>query len=278
MKIMTLNTHSLQEKEMAKKQRIVAEFIAAQQPEIIALQEVNQTMANPVLETLPPRYVAVQDRVAMKSDNYANALQNELIQLGQTYYFAWLPMKVGYDKYDEGLAIFSKKPILNTRTFRVSGDYDYTNYRIRMALGIQTEDGWFFSTHMSWWNDPEEPFAGQWERLQEETADLEQLFLMGDFNGDANVRNETYDLIQSSGWHDTYTLAVTKDNGWTVSGTIDGWHDQEAVEHRRIDLIWSRQEVPVASSEVIFNGLNQPVVSDHFGLIVQYSNEVLPSL
>ncbi len=278
MKIMTLNTHSLQEKEMAKKQRIVAEFIAAQQPEIIALQEVNQTMANPVLETLPPRYVAVQDRVAMKSDNYANALQNELIQLGQTYYFAWLPMKVGYDKYDEGLAIFSKKPILNTRTFQVSGDYDYTNYRIRMALGIQTEDGWFFSTHMSWWNDPEEPFAGQWERLQEETADLEQLFLMGDFNGDANVRNETYDLIQSSGWHDTYTLAVTKDNGWTVSGTIDGWHDQEAVEHRRIDLIWSRQEVPVASSEVIFNGLNQPVVSDHFGLIVQYSNEVLPSL
>ena len=270
MKIMTLNTHSLQEKEMAKKQQIVAQFIADQQPEIIALQEVNQTMTNPVLETVSPRYVAVQERIAMKSDNYANALQNELIKLDQTYYFAWLPMKVGYDKYDEGLAIFSKKPILNTRTFQVSGDYEYTNYRIRMALGIQTEDGWFFSTHMSWWNDPEEPFASQWERLKEETADLDQLFLMGDFNGDANVRNETYDLIKSSGWYDTYALAVTKDEGWTVSGTIDGWHDQEAVEHRRIDLIWSRQQVPVISSEVVFNGLNQPIVSDHFGLMIEY--------
>ncbi|WP_323090924.1 endonuclease/exonuclease/phosphatase family protein [Allobaculum sp. JKK-2023] len=273
MKILTLNTHSLQEKEMDLKQQILAEFIAKEQPDVVALQEVNQTMSADALPALPPRYVAVQDGVPMKADNYANALQNKLIALNQDYYFAWLPMKVGYDKYDEGLAIFSRKPILNVRHFQVSKDYEYTNYRIRMALGIETEDGWFFSTHMSWWNDPEEPFAKEWKKLKEKVSDLPQVFLMGDFNGDANVRNETYDEIRNSGWFDAYELALRKDEGWTVSGTIDGWHDQKEVEHRRIDLIWSKQAVCVHSSEVVFNGVNQPILSDHFGVMAQYESK-----
>ena len=97
MKILTLNTHSLQEKEMDLKQQILAEFIEKEQPDVVALQEVNQTMSADALPALPPRYVAVQNGVPMKADNYANALQNKLIALNQDYYFAWLPMKVGYE-------------------------------------------------------------------------------------------------------------------------------------------------------------------------------------
>ena len=37
----------------------------------------------------------------------------------------------------------------------------------------------------------------------------------------------------------------------------------------RIDQIWCSQKLPVASSKVIFNGTNGPIVSDHYGVIVQ---------
>ena len=58
-----------------------------------------------------------------------------------------------------------------------------------------------------------------------------------------------------------------------MSGVIDGWRDKIAEPEKctgmRIDQIWCSQKTPVASSKVIFNGTNGPVVSDHYGVIVQ---------
>lgn len=47
MKLLTLNTHSLEEPDTPAKQRIFAGEILKLQPDIIALQEVNQTMTAP---------------------------------------------------------------------------------------------------------------------------------------------------------------------------------------------------------------------------------------
>lgn len=38
----------------------------------------------------------------------------------------------------------------------------------------------------------------------------------------------------------------------------------------RIDYIWTSRKVPVRSSRVIFNGSYEPIVSDHYGIIVEY--------
>ena len=38
-------------------------------------------------------------------------------------------------------------------------------------------------------------------------------FLLGDFNSEADVRGEGYDLILRSGWQDTYRLARQRDDG-----------------------------------------------------------------
>ena len=43
MKLLTLNTHSLIEPEYEAKREIFVEFIAKEQPDVFALQEVNQT-------------------------------------------------------------------------------------------------------------------------------------------------------------------------------------------------------------------------------------------
>lgn len=49
MKLLTLNTHSLIEPEYEAKREIFVEFIAKEQPDVFALQEVNQTASAPLL-------------------------------------------------------------------------------------------------------------------------------------------------------------------------------------------------------------------------------------
>lgn len=269
MKLLTLNTHSLEEADMEKKQEQFVSFIEQEKPEVFALQEVNQLMSSPVVKEIPQTLFPVQDTIPLREDNHALAISKLLSRAGLTYYWAWLPIKVGYSKYDEGLAIFSRLPILEAENLLVSNVNEYSNYRTRRILGIRNQDGWFYDCHMSWWGDPDEPFAGQWKKLLEQLAGKAPIYLLGDFNGDAAIRNENYDLIENSGFYDTFKLARTRDEGWTVSGAIDGWKDQEFADARRIDQIWVNEETPVTSSRVVFNGKTEPVISDHYGIEIE---------
>ena len=89
---------------------------------------------------------------------------------------------------------------------------------------------------------------------------------MGDFNNNANVRNEGYDYLISKGLKDTFTLADTKDSGVTVKGKIDGWEKNKI--DMRLDIIFANKEISVKNSSVVFNGENGDVVSDHYGVEV----------
>ncbi len=219
MKLLTLNTHSLEESGMPEKQAAFAKAVTRFRPDVIALQEVNQHR-NAAAVPMPEGYVPAQQAVVLRRDNHGLAVARLLEQEGLHYQWSWLPAKVGYDKYDEGLALFSRKPVLETADLLVSRTDDYFNYRTRRLLGIRTEDGWFFTVHMSWWNDPQEPFARQWETLLDLLPKDGPVYLMGDFNGDAQVSGQTYDLVKASGFCDTYDLAQTKDEGWTVQGVF----------------------------------------------------------
>ena len=50
MKLMTLNTHSLVEPGYENKLKLFAEAVLREQPDVIALQEVNQSMVEPAVE------------------------------------------------------------------------------------------------------------------------------------------------------------------------------------------------------------------------------------
>lgn len=84
---------------------------------------------------------------------------------------------------------------------------------------------------------------------------------------------EGYDLIKKSGFYDTYELAKEKDSGITVEGIIDGWRDKienpDTLKGMRIDHIWCKNQCSVRSYHVIFNGQNAPVISDHFGVMIE---------
>lgn len=290
MKIMTLNTHSLAEPDYASKLAAFAGSLVQIKPDIIALQEVNQSKGAPPAAAGRLResgYVpcGANDLIAdspcapqtvIRADNHAFNLALFLARAGVSCQWTWTPAKTGYGIYDEGLAVLSRSPILGTSQFYTTGIRDYENWKTRKILGINTRTEYgeesFYSVHMGWWDDAEEPFKGQWNRIRKGLAPLsgKHLWLMGDFNAPAHVTGQGRDLILGSGWYDAYDLAASRDSGVTVADAIDGWRNQGEISGMRIDYIWTNRRVPVISSQTIYDGTTFPVVSDHFGIITEY--------
>ncbi|MBQ2264028.1 MAG: endonuclease/exonuclease/phosphatase family protein [Oscillospiraceae bacterium] len=274
MKLLTLNAHSLVETDYPQKLAAFAECIAKERPDVIALQEVSQTACKTAVpEALLTGYTPCGEDVTIREDNHVYNAVRLLADRGVHYHWTWLPLKLGYDRYDEGIAVMSLAPIAETDTVLVSAVNDYHNWKTRKLLGIRTKQGsdWFYSVHLGWWNDPEEPFQGQWERTDSHMLRHENVWLMGDFNSPAEVHGEGYDLIVRSGWYDSYLLAERKDSGLTVGSVIDGWRDKlRSTTGMRIDQIWCSRPEAVKSSRVLFNGIKEPVVSDHYGVMIQF--------
>lgn len=279
MKLLTLNTHSLVEDNYPQKLMDFVNAIAKEQPEIISLQEVNQTSSEAAVTGEISGYVPCGDHV-IREDNHIYNAAKRLEALGVRYYWTWLPMKRGYDKFDEGIAVMSRSPILETQTVLVSDIDDYADWKTRKLLGIRTDplpDEWFFSVHYGWWDDPDEPFQSQWRRTVKHFEKYETVWLMGDFNSPAEVRGEGYDLVSGSHFYDSYELALKRDSGVTVGKIIDGWRDKisENADGMRIDHIRCSKRVIVTSSEVLFNGKKYPIISDHYGVMINYERSLV---
>lgn len=281
MKLLTLNTHSLEEPGYVEKTEKFIEMLAKEQPDIVALQEVNQSQNEAELpDVMLDGYTRCGGfELPVRADNHAAYVVKELRKRGIYYDWTWISAKTGYGKYDEGMALLSRKPIARVQQFLISKTDDYENWKTRRTLGIQPEGSsdWFFTVHMGWWNDEEEPFADQWKCIQEALKDPEYgegiIWLMGDFNSQADVRGEGYDLVLKSGWKDTYLLAEEKDDGITVAEEIDGWREEDGrsgstKNEKRLDYIFCNAQADVRSSNVICNGKNASVVSDHYGVMI----------
>ena len=228
------------------------------QPDIISLQEVNQTINSPSAECDCIRC----GKYDIKQDNHALRIVNMLKEKGVYYHWSYLPVKIGYDKYDEGLAVLSKHKIIDAYEILLSHEDNYQNWKTRKALIVKLKDkiGYVCNVHMGWWDD-EDSFKQQWERLESKLPDG-KIWLMGDFNSPDSKKDEGYDLIKLSGWKDLFR-EYTTDAGYTVPGSIDGW---KGCAPKRIDYIWHNAEVNVNLSKVCFT--DNPV-SDHYGVYTE---------
>lgn len=261
MVLLTLNTHSWQEGDNASCLLHAQEAIQLEQPDVIALQEVNQ---NETAEQASDARLAnsgyVPGNDTIGADNWALCLAERL----RDYAWTWTFAHMGYRTWKEGLAVMSRKPILEVR----SADLSAAGIDLRRkAVAIRNADGWFCSVHMGWWNDPQDPFSEQWKKLNSFARSLKgPCWLLGDFNSPAHVRGEGYDHILADGWQDCFTRAQKRDSGVTVPGQIDGWRDRP-VEGFRLDLCLAAQVGRTLQSRVIFNDSFYPRVSDHFGVL-----------
>ena len=231
---------------------MLAEAIAAEGFDVVALQEVNQNIGD-------------------KESNFAAAVVSRLSERGVRYDWRYLPVKIGYGRYDEGLAFLCRTPIKEVRSAYLTERRSYEDWKTRMALGVRCEgrDEWFFSIHTGWWKDPDEPFFDQWKRLSELLPRRERIWLMGDFNQPAEVRGEGYDLVRDAGWYDAYDLAEHRIGEGTARAGIDGWHGRAVTcDWLRIDQIHSNRRVKISSYRTLFDGVRYTAISDHFGVAV----------
>lgn len=271
MKLLTLNTHSWMEEKQVEKLDILCDAIITEGYDLISLQEVNQTIKEESIDASHLQdYQASTFDNQIKKDNFAWLLQQNLAAKGFHYNWTWEPSHIGYDMYDEGLAFLSRCPIQNTQTFYASQSTDYTDYKSRKVLGIQVKDTWYFNLHLGWWNDKREAFADQWTACETHFSVLSgPIFLLGDLNNPAQSSDEGYSLVTKN-WLDTYLLASKRDNGYTIQKQIDGWSDNH--EPLRIDFIFTNKPIQVHYSKVIFNGKNYPIISDHFGISIDWES------
>lgn len=282
-KVLSVNIHShynkMTEEAFNKALTELSGFIVNEQIDIIALQECGQTCEADIAEgTLPGSFFAIPKEKAVlnqrdnliRKDNFACLLAEKLQEQNAHYYWCFAGAKIGYDRFDEGLAVFSRHPVKEADAFYYSNQTDYHNWKSRRCIGLKVDlgdrDAWFYSVHMGWWKDEEEPFSDQMDRLDKSVRKhKENVFLLGDFNSQADLRGEGYDYVKNLGWQDAYELAAQKDSGVTVPGTIDGWSD--VASGMRIDYCFLRERERILSSRVVFGGDLEPVISDHFGVL-----------
>ncbi len=280
MKLLTLNTHSLQEEGYPQKLEQFVSVIQKEKPDLIALQEVNQSVyAQLAKSELLQGWVSCPDGIRIGQDNHAAQTAFRLWKAGIDCSWTWISAKIGYGIYDEGMALLClNRKIAEVESFFISSCQDYQNWKTRRVLGVRMKgcSHWFYTVHMGWWQDEEEPFLEQWKRLNmtlEQKKEAGAVWLLGDFNSPAEFRGQGYDCICQSGWQDTYQLAEQKDSGITVEGCIDGWREfsqeQTMPKGMRMDGIWCSQKLPVKYSKVLFNGENEAKVSDHFGVLIE---------
>ena len=194
---------------------------------------------------------------------------NELKKHSQNYTGVWYGFKESYERYEEGVGIITRIPIEDTKFLMLSSGMEKLQWKKRCAVGIITSYGDFFSTHLGWWADRDEPFSAQWQKLRE-SADRIPTFIMGDFNAESHIKGEGYDLVKSDGFYDTFCLAKIRDEGYTVTKKIDGW---QTAEKKRIDYIFSNFKASVKSSLRLFDGTNYQQISDHAGVMIEIERE-----
>lgn len=257
MKILTLNCHSWQEENQLDKIKYLAEIIYEKNYDIISLQEVSQHRESKI----------IYDNI--RKDNFALLLVEEIKKLGITYNFIWDFSHYGYDVYEEGIALLSKQQFIESESIYISQSDSIENWKSRKIIGgsidLNGEIYTFYSCHTGWWNDDDEPFRYQGEKILGILKNIgNKVFFMGDFNNDANIREEGYDFLIENGLIDTFIIAKIKDEGCTVPGKIAGWEND--ISKKRLDLILTEMPMEIHSSNVIFNGKNKKVISDHFGV------------
>ena len=277
MKLLTLNTHSWIEERPLEKLKAIKEQLLADSYDVISLQEVNQSMDAEEAE-VDSFFIAPNQDTVIKKDNFAFLLQQELKKEGLEYYWSWVPSHIGYDQYDEGIAILTRFKVTNARGILLSRKDDYTDYHTRKAVEVSfqaSERNYLvYGLHLSWWQDETEsyPFLYEWNKLVEaweaEARAGGCILLMGDFNNPAHIEEEGYSVVSKHPHlKDAYLDATVKIGSHTVVKKIDGWEDNSDL--LRIDYIFVSSNLSVYSYETVFDGRTTPVVSDHFGVKVE---------
>ena len=259
MKLLTINVHSWLENNQLEKLDILAKTIVEKKYDVIAMQEVNQLINSENVYS------------NIKKDNFGKMLLDKINSYGESdYSYYWTYSHIGFDKYEEGLAILAKGKVCDVEDFYCTSHQDIHSISsrkiLKVTLEINNQTIEFYSCHMNLPTCEDENIRENLYNLVNHTDDSNLKIFMGDFNTDYFNQKKDYNMIIEIGLFDTYEMAQKKDDGVTVYKNISGWED--SMNKKKLDYIFSNRELNVTESSVIFNNTNYPIISDHNGLEV----------
>ena len=259
MKLLTINVHSWLEENQLEKLNILAKTIVEKKYDVIAMQEVNQLISSELIV------------LGIREDNFGKLLLDKINEYGeQGYKYYWTYSHIGFDKFEEGLAILAKGDVVAVEDFYCTAQQTVTSIEsrkiLKVDLKINDEIVEFYSCHMNLPTCKGEDIEQNLYNLVNYTDNTNLKIFMGDFNTDYFNQVDEYKAILEQGLFDTYEMALKKDKGVTVYKNISGWEDSMC--QKKLDYIFSNKKLNVEESYVIFNNVNYPIISDHNGLEV----------
>lgn len=277
--VLTLNLHTWQESDQLEKFDRIARYVAEENFTCLCLQACGQRSSSSFLH----------DSKTLRSDNAAYLLQSKLGAHGLKYSMVWGYSHDSFGSYEEGSAILTQLPILGNCARYVSETTDPADVQARnivMARLAVSPNAVIdvYSVHLS---PPEAGLEDQLVSLAEfvtETPDtLERMkppapkrrgpppkrvpteeprvstrlvCLAGDMN---DVPEGAVKALAARGFLEASSRAreVQPDAGTFEDGS---W----------IDYVFIRPALRPQAARVVFNGVDAPPVSDHYGVVVEF--------
>ena len=249
MKIISLNLHCLQEDNLLEKLKRVAAFINDNDIDICLFQEVAQHKDSKVING------------NIKEGNNCYLLK-EMLDYPYEMYFE--TKKLGFEVYEEGLAILSKKPLKNKGFTYITKTTDYNNWLTRIALYGDYEGITFFNIHLGWtlWI---ETIEEQIDKISEMALNKEnQVMILGDFN--CCFKSPQYQYFVNKGF---YSVAELLNFDIINNPSFNRDLDNGQKDNRFIDHVLMNKKMDILDFKVLFQ--DNPV-SDHNMIYLEIKN------
>lgn len=246
MRLLTLNLHCRQEIAWKENLRTLADFITQHQVDVVLLQECAQP-----IQTLE-----------LSSENDVSVLKSLLENQGLSFNVRWTLHHIGFHSFYEGLGVISRFPILETQEVLISQSSDIADWQTRKAqivsLDITGEVVTICNLHLGLGGNA----LSELKRFKN-LVELKDTIVAGDFNipDSSSTYQEMKEILNLP---DVYKELVGSSDPTFFNGA-DGW---EGVEGQRIDYVFGHRATRV---ERVFLGTDSPRISDHAGLLVDFS-------
>ncbi|MCR5749533.1 MAG: endonuclease/exonuclease/phosphatase family protein [Lactobacillus sp.] len=279
MRMLTLNCHSLLDYDSDKQIQEIVDQIVREEIDVLSLQEANQSQFESAIDEDDLKSLGYKEpaevNAIIKKDNFAYRLSRALKKVKLDFKWSWNSAYGGENGLEWGVALFSRLCLTNVHSTLISSN-DFTgNLTKRCVLLAQLADEMktvVAAVHFNGENSSE--FRHEWSNLMETIAGLglskRPVYLLGNFNVDAEVDTGSYTLMCQE-FEDTYCSAISKGDGMTVRGKLDGWDDSGISE--RLDYILTNAQNEVSYSRICFDGNIGPRISNHAGVLIEVSDD-----
>jgi len=270
--ILTINLHTYQETQQNEKFNTIIDVIGKMDIDFVAFQECGQKKSSAIKEGI------------IRTDNMALIISEGLKQKHNAdYSYIWDWAHYGWDVYEEGVAVLSKHPLVDSEARYISTSTGTSNIGSRKAIygSYQVTQGIIniFSTHTHWRTSlTDEEQNNQVKKikamvLEKDNSDPTILsFVCGDFNG-----NPTSDYPWSEGYNTMLRNNEFKDTFLEINPLANNkpaqsiYNTVEGEFPGRIDYIFMKNNATykVVDSQILLTDAIIGKVSDHYGVLTK---------